>query len=28
MKFELLLRPEAELELLEAVNWYEAKVKG
>ena len=28
MKYKLIIRPEAESELLEAVKWYEDKVKG
>ncbi len=28
MKYELIIRPEAESELLDAVKWYEEKVKG
>ncbi len=28
MIYKLLIRPEAESELLEAVKWYEEKVKG
>ena len=28
MKYKLIVRPEAESELLEAVKWYEEKVKG
>ena len=28
MKYKLIVRPEAESELLEAVKWYEKKVRG
>ena len=28
MKYKLIVRPEAESELLEAVKWYEEKVRG
>lgn len=28
MSSKLIIRPEAELDLSEAVNWYEEKVKG
>ena len=28
MKYKLIIRPEAESELLKAVKWYEEKVKG
>lgn len=28
MKFKLIIRPEAELELLEAVKYYEKEIKG
>ncbi len=28
MNFKLIIRPEAESELLDAVKWYEEKVKG
>ena len=28
MKYKLIVRPEAESELLEAVKWCEEKVKG
>ena len=28
MKYKLIIRPEAEAELLEAVKWYEDKVQG
>ena len=28
MKYKLIIRPEAESELLEATKWYEDKVKG
>ncbi len=28
MKYKIIIRPEAELDVLEAVNWYEEKLKG
>ncbi|MBU0560972.1 MAG: hypothetical protein KKD86_11620 [Bacteroidetes bacterium] len=28
MNYELLVRPEAELEILDSVKWYEQKLKG
>jgi toxin ParE1/3/4 len=28
MRYKLIIRPEAEAELLQAVKWYEEKIKG
>lgn len=28
MKYEIIIRPEAESDLLDTVNWYEEKLKG